>query len=70
MEEYKERFINEYNELSDRITKLENTLKKYKNGELALDPNCPYELLFTQLVHMINYLCVLKKRAEIENIKL
>ena len=70
MKEYKERFIKEYNELFERITKLDNTLKKYKNGELALDPNCPYELLYTQLVYMINYLCVLEKRAEIENIKL
>ena len=70
MEEYKERFIKEYNELSERITKLDNTLKKYKNGELALDPNCPYELLYTQLVYMINYQHILEKRAEIENIKL
>ena len=70
MEEYKERFIKEYNELSERVAKLDNTLKKYKNGELALDPNCPYELLYTQLIYMINYLHILERRAEIENIKL
>ena len=70
MEEYKESLIKECNELSERITKLENTLKKYKNGELALDPNCPYELLYTQLLYMVNYQSVLKKRAEIVNIKL
>ena len=28
MEEYKESLIKEYNELSERITKLDNTLKK------------------------------------------
>ena len=70
MEEYKERFIKEYNELSERVAKLDNTLKKYKNGELALDPNCPYELLYTQLIYMVNYLHILERRAEIEGIKL
>ena len=70
MEEYRKRFIKEYNELSERVTKLDNTLKKYKNGELALDPNCPYELLYTQLIYMVNYLHILERRAEIEGIKL
>ena len=70
MKPYQERFINEYNELSERITKLDNMLKKYKNGELDFTPDCPYELLYTQLVYMVNYQCVLEKRAEIENIKL
>ena len=70
MEEYKESLIKEYNELSERITKLDNTLKKYKNGELPFDPNCPYKLLYTQLLYMINYRRVLERRAEIGNIKL
>ena len=70
MKPYQERFINEYNELSERIVKLDNMLKKYKNGELDFESDCPYELLYTQLIYMVNYLCVLEKRAEIENIKL
>ena len=70
MEPYQERFIKEYNELHDRTVKLDNMLKKYKNGELNFEPDCPYELLYTQLIYMVNYLCVLEKRAEIENIKL
>ena len=70
MEEYRKRFTKEYNELSERVTKLDNILKKYKNGELALDPNCPYELLYTQLIYMVNYLRILERRAEIESIKL
>ena len=70
MKPYQERFINEYNELSGRITKLDNMLKKYKNGELDFEPDCPYELLYTQLIYMVNYLCVLEERAKIENIKL
>ena len=48
MKPYQERFINEYNELSERITKLVNLLKKYKNGELDFTPDCPYELLYAQ----------------------
>ena len=70
MEPYQERFIKEYNELHDRTVKLDNMLKKYKNRELDFEPNCPYELLYTQLIYMVNYLCVLEKRAKIENIKL
>ena len=70
MEPYQEIFIKEYNELHDRTVKLDNMLKKYKNGELDFEPDCPYELLYTQLIYMINYLCVLEKRAEIEDIKL
>ncbi len=70
MKPYQERFIKEYNELHDRTVKLDNMLKKYKNGELNFEPDCPYELLYTQLIYMVNYLCVLEKRAEIEGIKL
>ena len=70
MEEYRKSFIKEYNELSERVTKLNNTLKKYKNGELPLDPNRPYKLLYIQLIYMVNYLHTLERRAEIEGIKL
>ena len=70
MKPYQERFIKEYNELHNKTVKLDNMLKKYKNGELDFEPDCPYELLYTQLIYMVNYLCVLEKRAEIENIKL
>ena len=70
MKSYQERFIKEYNELHNKTVKLDNMLKKYKNGELDFEPDCPYELLYTQLIYMVNYLCVLEKRAEIENIKL
>ena len=70
MKPYQERFVKEYNELHDRTVKLDNMLKKYKNGELDFEPDCPYELLYTQLIYMVNYLCVLEERAKIENIKL
>ena len=50
--------------------RLDKKKKKYKNGELDFEPDCPYELLYTQLIYMVNYLCVLEERAKIENIKL
>ena len=70
MKPWEERFKNEYYELKERCDKLDNMLKKYRNGTLDFVPNCPYDLLHTQLIFMVNYLCVLEKRAEIENIKL
>ena len=70
MEVWEKRFVNEYYELKDRCDKLGDMLKKYKNGELDFTPKCSYELLHTQFIYMANYLCVLEKRAEIENIEL
>ena len=69
-EDYKERFKGEYFQLKIRIGKLESMLKKYKAGTLNFTPSTSYELLFEQLVYMKNYLQVLKKRAEIENINI
>ena len=70
MEPWKERFKNEYYELKERCDKLDNMLKKYRNGTLDFVPNCSYDLLHTQLIYMVNYLHILEKRIEIENIEL
>ena len=69
-EDFKDRTRAEYYQLKIRHEGLARMLKKYKEGTLEFVPNCDYDLLHTQLVYMINYLCVLEKRAEIENIKL
>ena len=69
-EDYKERFKGEYLQLKIRSEKLESMLKKYKAGILNFTPSTFDELLFEQLVYMKNYLQVLKKRAEIENINI
>ena len=68
MEPWKERFINEYNELSNRTDKLAKMLEKYQAGTLDFTPNCSFDLLHEQLVYMSQYLRVLRERAQIEKI--
>ena len=69
-EDFKERFKAEYLQLKIRIEGLSDTLKKYKKGTLTFSPKCSYEILYEQLVHMNNYLNILKERARIEGIEL
>jgi hypothetical protein len=66
MESWEERFLNEYNELSNRTDKLAKMLEKYQAGTLDFTPNCSYDLLHEQYVYMTQYLRVLRERAEIE----
>ncbi len=70
MEPYKQRMINEFNELKERTDKLENMLRKYYSGNLEFVPSCPIYLLEDQIDMMRGYLNILSIRAEIENIKL
>ena len=70
MEDYKIRFINEYNELKIKTGKLENLLKGYKAGTLNFTPTCSYELLNTQLMIMKSYLAILEERARLEKVEL
>ena len=70
MEDYKIRFINEYNELKTKTGKLENLLKGYKAGTLNFTPTCSYELLNTQLMIMKSYLAILEERARLEKVDL
>ena len=68
--DYKERFKAEYLQLKIRMEGLSNMLRKYKEGTLNFTPSCSYDLLDGQLIVMDMYAVYLKKRAEIENIKL
>lgn len=70
MLDYKKRFLNEYNELFERICKLGIMLNDYKNNELDFVPDCSFELLQAQYNAMLTYLYILEQRAIIENIKL
>lgn len=70
MEEWKERFIQEFNELQTRTEKLGEMLTKMEKGTLQFTPACPYQLLKNQHIIMCNYLAVLQSRAKIENIEL
>lgn len=53
-----------------RITGLQRMLESYKAGKLPFQPNCSYELLYEQFVHMKGYLNALELRATIEKISL
>lgn len=68
--DYKERFRAEYFQLKIRTEGLATMLKKYRLGTLPFTPTCSYNMLFSQLMYMNNYLKQLEKRAEIENIDL
>lgn len=70
MEGYKKRMLYEYQQLINRMIKLQNILTKNKNGELGFELTCPIELLERQLSVMREYAEILEKRAEIEGVKL
>lgn len=65
---YKERFQAEFHQLNIRIAELRKMLKGYRGGNFT--PNCPFELLYKQLIFMLIYRDMLKERAEKENIDL
>jgi len=67
---YKVRFIKEYEELDDRIKKLDALLKKHDEGTLDFTPTCPIELLQEQSRTMKVYRAILEKRAKIEDVPL
>ena len=70
MEDWKVRFRKEYYELRERYQKLGMMLSQYENGQLEFEPKSPIDLLKGQHSTMWNYLKILEKRAEIEEIKL
>lgn len=67
---YIERFLAEYHQLNNRIAGLQRMLEGYKEGTLEFTPNCPYRILYEQLMYMKAYRDVLEARAKIENIDL
>lgn len=68
--DYKERFIKEYSELLEKVSKLHVLNIKLKAGTLGSKLDCPAELLQKQEDVMTKYLEILEVRAEVENIKL
>lgn len=69
-EDYKERFKAEYWQTRIRYKKLTNMVSKWEKGELNFAPTCKKAIYKVQLLHMANYLSVLRIRAKIENIDL
>lgn len=67
---WRERFIDEYIQLSKRIIKLSAMLAKYRDGKLDFNPISSIELLDRQLQAMLEYQKCLKMRSLIEDIEL
>ena len=70
MEDYKQRVIEEYNQLRSRYFKLASLIEKAKKKELDFELNCPLGVLIQQKNAMKVYMTVLEKRAIIEDISL
>lgn len=70
MNDYKQRMIDEYNQLKERANKLGIMISHYYAGTLDFKPNCPIELLEAQHCTMCAYLKILEQRAKIEGIEL
>lgn len=68
--DFKERFLAEYQQVKIRYDKLDEMTVKYEAGTLNFTPNCSIELLKEQKSYMGNYIRCLKIRAEIEGIDL
>ena len=70
MEDYKQRIVNEYNELQERTVKLGFMLVRESRGGLDFELSCPVSLLKAQYNAMNSYLNILELRAEIDGIEL
>ena len=69
-DDYKERFIAEYEQLTIRYQELKLMLDKWNKGALNFKPTCPKSLYNLQIRAMEDYIAVLQARAAIEGIVL
>lgn len=69
-DDYQERFKAEYHQLINRKNKLQKMIRAYNKDELDFEPKCSIDLLTWQLKTMQEYEYILKRRAEIEGVKL
>ncbi|WP_321024584.1 crAss001_48 related protein [Eisenbergiella porci] len=69
-ENYKERFIAEYNQLKIRFIGLMNMCGKWDRNELTFEPTCPRSTYELQLRAMRDYIAILEMRAVMEGVEL
>ena len=69
-EDYKERFIAEYQQLVIRYKGLKKMLDNWDKGKLKFTPTCPRSTYDLQAKAMSDYRAVLEARAVMENIDL
>ena len=70
--DYKERFIAEYQQVKIRRDKLQNMVNRWDNPnvELAFTPTCPRSTYDLQIRAMNDYIAVLEARAVMEGVTL
>lgn len=64
-EDYKERFIAEYQQVIIRLRSLKNMIDAYREDRLDFTPETPIELLDDQYKYMTLYAGALVKRAKL-----
>lgn len=69
-EDFKDRFIAEYQQTKIRYERLHKMIVKYEAGKLPFTPTTPLEVLKKQASYMGQYLYILELRAQLENIEL
>lgn len=69
-DDYKDRFIAEYQQLVIRYNGLKNMLNKWDRNELTFTPTCPRSAYNMQIKAMADYMAVLEARAVMESIDL
>lgn len=69
-DDYRERFVAEYKQLTIRYKGLKTMLEKWDKGELNFEPICPRSVYKLQIKAMEDYITVLQARAAIEGIVL
>lgn len=70
MKPHQKRFVEEYRQLTQRLSKLDKMLKKYAQGTLGFEPDCPIRLLQEQRRVMSEYVDILEARAKFEGVDL
>lgn len=69
-DDYKERFIAEYQQLVIRYNGFKKMLDKWDRNELPFTPTCPRSTYNMQIKAMTDYIAVLEARAVMEGINL
>lgn len=64
MEDYEVRLVEEYRELEDRISKIADSVTRYKRGELEFRPRCLGGMIVAQLYIMQDYANILLDRIK------
>jgi len=69
-DDYKERFIAEYNQVKIRLRKLEDIISLHCKKELNFTLSTPIDMLVRQKLFMFRYMKILEERARYEDINL